>query len=277
MIYLRSKKPLLLIAGILWSAVGTLQAQQTTVMPSSFVGGNASVAYEKAWIPFHNPAALAAQTSAGVQLLYDNRYITRELSNKAMNVWFPTKYFHIGGSFTHFGFAEYQEMLLAATVARQLGERFRLGIEVDYYTVYLSPTERYAGTLTAHAGCQVKVSETVSIGFSVFNPVFSKIEAGATDKLLPVRFSLGTRWQIRGKVDWLLQVDKEVRSSVRWATGFEYVMLDFLTVRLGAYGQQSFVPTLGAGVTVSKISFDLQADYSGTLGVSLLGALRYSF
>lgn len=253
-----------------------LNAQKTTVIPSSFVGGNASVAYKNDWLPFHNPAALAGMEKIGFQLLYENRYITKELANKALNLWFPTKYLNIGASFSHFGYSEYNEMLAAVTFAREFG-KFRLGIEVDYYTLFLSQSERYKGTITAQVGAQISITDNFSIAFNAFNPTFSKVKSELVEKRLPVVFSIGTLYCIKNTVDWFVQFDKEVSSPLRWATGFEYAPVKEFIIRIGAYGYNSFIPTFGAGVKFGKFKFDVNADYNSVLGFSLIGCLGYSF
>ena len=177
-----------------------LNAQKTTVIPSSFVGGNASVAYRNYWLPFHNPAALAGAEKIGFHLLYENKYITKELSNKAMNVWFSTKYLNIGASFSHFGYSEYNEMIAAVTFARQFG-KFRLGVEIDYYTLFLSQSERYRGTITAQVGVQISITDDFSIAFNAFNPTFSKVKSELVEKRLPTIFSIGSLYRIKNVVD----------------------------------------------------------------------------
>lgn len=254
-----------------------LNAQKTTVIPSSFVGGNASVTYKNEWLPFHNPAALAGAEKIGFQLLYENRYITKELANKAFNAWFPTKYLNIGASFSHFGYSEFNEMLAAVTFARQFGKKFRLGIEIDYYTLFLSQSERYKGTITAQVGAQISITDDFSIAFNAFNPTFSKVKSVLVEQRLPTTFSLGTLYRIKNTVDWLVQLDKEVSSPLRWATGFEYAPIKEFIVRIGAYGYNNFVPTFGAGIKFGGFKFDFNADYNSALGFSIIGCFGYSF
>ena len=254
-----------------------LNAQKTTVIPASFVGGNASVAYKNEWLPFHNPAALAEAEKIGFQLLYENRYITKELANKVFNAWFPTKYLNIGASFSHFGYSEYNEMLSAVTFARQFGNRFRLGIEIDYYTVFFSQTKHYKGIITTQVGTQISITDDFSIAFNVFNPVFSKIKLDFAEKRLPTTFSIGSLYSIKNTVDWLVQLDKEVSSPLRWATGFEYAPVKEFIVRIGAYGYDNFIPTFGAGIKFGGFKFDVNADYNSVLGFSLTGCLGYKF
>jgi hypothetical protein len=252
-------------------------AQKTTVIPSTFVGGNASVAYSNDWLPFQNPAALAFQSKIGLSLLYENKYITQELANKALNVWFPTKYLNIGGSFSHFGYSEYNEMIAAITFARKFGEKFSLGAEFDYYSVYLSASERYKGIFTTQIGASVAVTDELFIAFRAFNPIFAKIKTAYTEQPLPVLFSVGSKYRIRNAVDWLVQFDKEVSSPLRWATGFEYAPVNEFIVRCGAYGYDNIVPTFGAGIRFDGFKFDISADWNSTLGFSLIGRLAYEF
>jgi len=256
--------------------ISVVCAQQTTVIPASYTAGDASVAYSNAWLPFQNPAALGGAEKMGFLLLYENKYITKELSNKVVNAWLPTKYINIGVSFSHLGYSEYNEMLAALTFARKFG-KFKLGVELDYYTLFLSQSKRYQGTLTAQVGMQVNLTEDFSLAFSAFNPVFSKVKSDLAEKRLPTVFSLGSLYKIRNTVDWYVQFDKEVSSPFRWATGFEYSPVKELIIRLGAYGYNSFVPTLGVGLRFDKFKFDISSAYSSTLGFSFLGAVGYGF
>jgi hypothetical protein len=273
-LFMRSQIVLILLFLTLATA---LNGQKTTVIPGSFVGGNASVAHKKEWLPFHNPSALSGVEKTGFRLVYENRYITKELANKAFNVWIPTKYFNIGAAFSHFGYSEYNEMLAAVTFARQFGEKFRLGAEVDYYTVFLSQSGRYQGVVTAQVGAQISITEDFTIAFNTFNPTFSKIKSELAEKHLPTVFSIGSVYTIKNTVDWLVQFDKEISSPFRWATGFEYSPVAELILRLGAYGFGNFVPTIGAGVRFSGFRFDANADYNSILGFLLIGCLGYEF
>ncbi|NCA78996.1 MAG: hypothetical protein EOM76_02240 [Sphingobacteriia bacterium] len=270
-------KKLLCLAIICLYVSQTISAQVATIIPNSYVPANASVSYVKAWLPFHNPAALSHEKIGAIQLQYDNRYITKELSTALISGCYSTPYVNIGASFSYFGYSVYNEMLAGLTFARTFGDRFSVGIEFDYYTVYFSPSERYKGTVTANIGMQAKVIQNFYISFSAFNPVFSKIKTDFLDKSLPVVFSLGTLYQITEQVDWLTQLDKEVKSPLRWATGVEYHPFKEFLVNVGVYGSDYVVPTLGIGIQFSGVEFHLNTEYHTTLGFSALGALRYTF
>lgn len=270
-------KKLVLSLGAFFLFLNSAFAEITTIVPNSYVPGNASVSYVNAWLPFHNPAALAHEKVGAIQLQYDNRYITKELNTALVSGCYSTKYVNIGASFSYFGYSVYNEMLTALTFARTFGDRFSLGIEFNYYTVFFSPTERYRGTFTANIGLQAKVIDNFYISFAAFNPVFSKIKTEFLDKSLPVVFSLGTLYQITDQVDWLVQIDKEVKSPLRWATGVEYKPFKEFIVNAGVYGSNYAVPTLGVGFHFSGFEFRLNTEYHTRLGLSALGALRYTF
>lgn len=250
-------------------------AQQTSVIPSSYVAGNASVAYQSEWLPFDNPATLGRMGSFGVGIIYENRYISPKLATKSVNTWLPTRYINIGVGFSQFGYSEYNEMLASLSFGRRFGDRFSLGAEAVYYTMFISSVNRYRGTLTAQVGAQVDVSDNFSLAFKVFNPTFSTVEGEYDKKALPTVFSLGSQYKIRQEVLWLVQFDKEITSPLRWATGFHYSVADVFVVRIGAYGYGDFRPTIGAGIRLDNWRFDLSADYNSVLGFSLLGSVGY--
>lgn len=256
-----------------------LTAQQQATLPGTYAPGDASVAYSKAWFPFSTPAALAAQQQSGIQILYENRYITKTLANKSLNLWFVTPYFNIGGSFTHFGYSSYHEMMGALTLARQLGEHVRLGVEVDYFSVYLSEIGEYHGAVTAQVGLQVVPCRHLVLGFNLFNPTFSSVKTDELSTRLPVRFQLGFCYSIGGMVDWHVEVDKTLQMPWRWATGFEYSPYDLsnFVVRLGANGSRFIQPSMGVGFEIQGFGIDVDAQYHTRLGFSLMGALRYRF
>ncbi len=255
-------------------SVGVLSyGQRTNVLPGNINPGGADVANDVRWQAFTNPAVASLSNSYMFEISYENKYLTKELSNKTISAIFPTKYFNITASFNHFGYSVYNEMLMGVGFSRNFG-RWRLGIEVDAMMVYVSPTENYACTLTGQIGAQVDVSESVTLGFSLFNPVFSSIESTAPLHL-PVRLSAGVNYRMHDKVKWLVQVDADIRNTVFWRTGFEYRPFEEFVVRAGAWGSDFIRPSIGLGMDMKGFMFDLNCEVDPRIGVCLMGALRY--
>ncbi len=265
------KHTYLILISLLYISTHTF-AQRGNILPSNTSAGGADVASTDMWQAFTNPATAALHNEYVIEAAYENRYITKELSNKTLAALFPTKHFNITASFNHFGYSVYNEMLLGVGVSRSFG-KWRLGVEVDGYMVYVSPTEKYAYTVTAQIGAQVDVSPKVTLGFSVFNPVFSSVKT-AVPIHLPVRLSVGVNYHIHKTLDWLTQIDADVRSTVYWRTGFKYSPFDEFNVKVGAYGSDFIVPTIGLGLDLKTFKFNANCEIDPRMGVNLIGAVR---
>ena len=251
----------------------SLSGQRGEIVPGSYVPGRAAAAYTGRWQPMHNPSAAAVASHTELSVTYENRYITRELSNKMVAAVVPTPYFNVSAAFNHFGYSVYNEMLAAVGFSRDFGG-WRVGVEADVYMVYLSPTERYAATVTANVGAQVDVSPAVTLGFSMFNPCFSAVRSSPVQNL-PVTVAVGVNWHIHDKVDWLVELDREISTLFHWKTGFEYRPFDVFTLRAGVYGADYAIPTLGVGFSVDDFRFEFHSELNPRLGVTLLGSLGY--
>ncbi len=265
-------KTIILIFLLMFSAL-SLSGQRGDIVPGSYAPGRAAAAYKGRWQPLHNPSAASTADKVCLSAVYENRYITRELSNKMVAAVVPTPYFNVSVAFNHFGYSVYNEMLAAVGFSRDFGV-WRIGVEADVYMVYLSPTERYVATVTANVGVQVDVSPAVTIGFSMFNPCFSAVRSYPM-QYLPVTVAVGVNWHIHDKVDWLVEIDREISTLFHWKTGFEYRPFDVFTLRAGVYGADYAIPTLGVGFRVDDFRFELHSELNPKLGVTLLGSLGY--
>ncbi len=253
----------------------SVYAQRGSILPGNTSAGTAEVANTDMWQAFGNPSTAAIHDSYVIEAAYENRYITKELSNKSLAAIIPTNYFNISAAFNHFGYSAYNEMLVGVGIARNFG-KWRLGVEVDGFMLYVSPTDKYAYTVTAQIGAQIDVSERVTLGFSIFNPVFSSIKTPIKIHL-PVKLSVGLNYKLHKTLNWLIQVDGDVRNTVYWRTGFDYSPFKEFTVRLGAYGSDFIIPTIGLGLNLDLFIFNLNCEIDPRIGVNLMGALRFEF
>ncbi len=251
-------------------------AQTTIVIPGSHLAGNASTAYQMEWIAFHNPASLATESGISLQVACENKYLTKELFNEIFGIGIHTKYLNVGATLSHFGFADYHELMAGVAFARQFADRLNIGIQANYYTVYFPQMKKYKGTVVAQVGIQCRVVKNFYLAFHAFNPTFSKIKSSEIPQKLPAIFSIGSLHVINEKVNWTAQIDKNVYGAWRWALGVEYAPVKQFTVRVGGYGQD-FVPTLGVGLRFGEFRFNLHCEYHLKLGLCTLGMLSYRF
>lgn len=256
---------LLLVVYLFFSEIS---AQISTITPSSSSIAQTSVADKNNWSGFTNPAMLGylEQTEFGFQ--FDNKYLLNELSTKSLEVGFPSRLICTGISFSHFGYSQYHDMLAGIGFARNFSNKFAMGVQANYFTTYFSASNSYRGTFFPQVGLSVQLSPSFNIGFNASNPFQSTIKTEYVTKRLPSVFSFGTGYSFSLEFIWRTQIDKEVSSNYRFATGFDYQMLEKVTVKVGAYGSDYLIPCLGMGLKLGSFLIDLNCELHPILGLN---------
>jgi len=255
----------------------SLHSQISTIIPSSPAIALTSVADTHNWTAFNNPAMLGYLDKPEFALQFENRYLLSELSTKSIQLALPSSLMNGGLSFSHFGYSLYHEMLLGLCFARNFSDKFAMGVQLNYYTAFFSASNSNHGTFLPQIGISVKLSPDFSLGFNTFNPFQSNIKTELVIKRLPSTFCLGTEYFFSGDFVWRTQVDKEVSSNYRFATGFEYQMLHNLAFKLGGYSSDYLVPCLGVGFKTGAFLIDLNCEMHPLLGLNTLAAIKYRF
>ena len=253
-----------------------IQAQSNVIIPESYAAGNASVAREGDWIPFHNPAVLEEITETKIAMLVENQLAVSELSTEAASIQFPINPIKIGVAISHFGFSTYSEMLAGLALAHTFDKLLTLGIQFNYYSTSFSREPVNKGAILVQIGLLSEVSPNFYIGFSAFNPTRQNIHYQFVTKNIPSVFTIGTSYRFSKDFVCLTQLTKEIDSNIQWAFGFEYQPVDMLTMRLGGYGSP-FIPTLGAGVKMNQFRVNVNFERHPVLGITSIGGLQYVF
>lgn len=259
------------------SLLFSVSAQIAPVVPWSTSIANTSVAVQDEWNAFQNVAALAHVNKMEFSAQYENRFMIKELSTQSVQAGFNAKYVNVGVAFSYHGYSVYNEMIAGLGIARNFGNKFSMGVQFDYYTAYFSAAEesRYRGAVVAQIGVVSHIFDDFTVGFHTFNPFQTNIKTNYTTKRLPSIFSIGTNYEFAKNTKWLIQVDKETSSNFRFATGFEYTMIDALTVKMGAYASDYLVPALGIGIHLGNFHFNLNGELHPQLGINTLANLKY--
>ncbi len=252
-------------------------SQISNTLPGSSAIAGTSVSDSRNWSAFNNPAMLGYIDKSEIGLQYNNQYLIPELSTKSVHFGLPSNLLNTGLSFSHFGYSRYHEMILGVGFARNFSDKFALGVQFNYYSAFFNATNSYRGALLPQIGLSVKFSPNFNIGFNTFNPFQSNIPTEFVIKRLPSVFSLGSEYFFSPELVWRTQIDKEVSSNYRFATGFEYQMLQNFKVKLGAYGSDYLVSCFGLGFKTGSFLIDLNCDLHPLLGVNTLAAIKYRF
>ena len=251
-------------------------AQVQEILPSGVAPAGADVVFTERWLAFSNPAILSREERVAVSVGYENRYFAAELSDEYLSVAVPTKYFNVGASFNFFGYANYHEIMAALTMARRFGI-VAMGVEFDYFNMFLPDEVGYRHAFTAQVGLQVDVTEQCVLGFRMFNPSFTQIDYNDVARRLPVMMHVGCNYTFIDDLDVLIEVGYVLNQGVDWAVGMEYRIMPELLVRAGAHGADYVIPSLGVGIAFAGFRFDLMAEADFRIGMSLLSNLSYRF
>jgi len=255
----------------------TIFGQITESLPAAGSIANTSTADAHLWSAFHNPAAIASTTSLSGELFYHSRFQINELASKGGQVLLPTQYVNIGAAFSYTGYSLYHEVLAGIGFARNFSDKFLLGVQFNYYTAYFTETNRYRGMLLAQIGLLVHLSPKIDIGFNTFNPFQSRLKTEYTEKRIASVYSMGAAYYFAPELASRIQVDRELNGSYWLSAGFEYTILERITVKLGGYGSGYFVPAIGVGIKYGKFTAGVNGEMHPLLGLNFSGRLGYSF
>jgi hypothetical protein len=167
-----------------------VQAQISNVVPNSQKHCDAVFDMQR-WSAFANPAALCSAEVPEAGIAFENRYMLSELSTKSIDFALPLKYLSTGISASHFGFATYHEILVGVSFARDFSSHFSFGVAFNYFSTYFAESSRYSGILFPQIGLQTRLTPSIHLGFSVFNPFQSHIVYEQNIKRLRSVFRLG--------------------------------------------------------------------------------------
>ncbi len=250
-------------------------AFSNTIIIENNAKTNIGVAHPTYWSPFENAATLANVSTFEGSLLFQNRFNVKEISTKSVQTALHTSPVNIGIAFSSFGFSNYNENIASISFARKFSKKFMLGLSFDYYFIYFSKNEGYKGKLLPQIGLLSQLSEKLYIGFQAFNPTQAIIKTSYFDKEIPSIFSLATNYYFAKNLLGGIELDKEIRSDVRIAAGFEYQIVDMLLLKLGCSHYKNFIPNIGVGLKIG--GFDLQTNFNihATLGITSSIALTY--
>ena len=251
-------------------------AQVQEILPSGIAPAGADVVFTERWLAFANPATLSREESVMASVGYENRYFSEELSDEYLSLAIPSKFFNVGVAFNFFGYADYHEMMAAVTVARRFGVA-AVGIEFDYFNMFLPDEVGYRHAFTAQVGLQLDVTDRCVVGFRMFNPSFSRIDYNDVARRLPVMMHVGCNYRFVDNLDLLVEVGYVLDRGVDWAVGMGYRLMPELLVMAGARGCDYVIPSLGVGVCFAGFRFDLTAEADFRIGTSLLSNLSYKF
>lgn len=236
---------------------------------------NASVTLYDFWSVSHNQAGLARMENLAVGVYFENRFLAEELNFGAGAVVYPTRSGVLGVSFTYFGFELYNETKIGLAYARDFGERFSIGMQLNYQNTSIGENYGNKGNITAELGAIFHLLPQLSIGAHIFNPARAKIGDFA-DERIPTILKTGLGYEFSERVLVVVEAEQSINHEPVFKAGIEYQIIDPLYVR-GGIGTNPNSNSFGFGLEMKNLQIDLATSYHYILGYSPQISMIYNF
>lgn len=261
-------KPAFIIPCFLLFISNALWGQASNVIPSSNAVANIQTPRTDGWTSFHNPASLIQDNPFQAAVQYENRYLLAALNTASLQAAYCNPYVNVGVGFSFFGYSKYQEMMAGITLAHSFN-RFSIGLQTNYLTIYCGDEIKYRGTIFPQVGVTVDITSHLTLGLHSFNPFLQKIRIDdECRKALPSIYSVGADYRFADHLRWAVQADYDIRSTFRIATAFEWEAIEQLVLKLGAYYYTQFVGCMGISVRRKGLILDTNFELNPRLGLT---------
>jgi len=235
-----------------------------------------SVAFTDFWNIQNNQAGIALIDKISFGIYYENRFLINQLSMKCGAVVMPTKIGVLGASFNHFGYSLYNDMKIGLAYARSFGPYFRIGIQLDYLRTTMGDNYGSKSNITFETGIQSDVTETVTIGAYVFNPVAVKLADYENEKV-PSIFRFGIGWKVSNNLFITVEAEKNTAvNPIIVRGGIEYSIKEKFFIR-GGFSTMQEIFSMGFGMKIKFLRFDISAVMHQSLGFSPQSDLVFQF
>ncbi|MFO8086179.1 MAG: hypothetical protein R6T91_00045 [Bacteroidales bacterium] len=241
--------------------------------------GGAAVADHDVFSVLNNPAAMGQIERMAAGVFFESRYAMSEFSTSGAAFFLPAGSGGFGLAFSYYGFEIYNEKRFVLAYGRQLFPGLRGGLSFDYLHTHLDDESGYLtgskGVITFQGGLQADLSDRVSLGASVFNPL--NVELSDYENLAIATFiRFGLAYKPDESFLLLAEAEQNLKYAMRLKAGVEYEISDKVLAR-GGIKTNPAEYSFGVGLLFNGLQFDISAAYHLVLGTSPHGSLMYDF
>jgi len=230
------------------------------------VGGmaNNGVTFIDAFSYHHNPGALGFVEEGTAGISYESRYALKELQSQSIAVAVPLKVGVISGGGQFYGYETYRTTRAGLGYSMKLSEKISAGVQFNYLGMNLGSYYGSKHGISAELGALAKLTDKVSIGFSVVNLGRAKL-ADFKDDRFGTLLRLGISYQLIEELLIVAEIEQEVTYDTRLRAGIEYHPIDLLYIRAGVQGAPMDF-AFGFGLKYERFKLDLSTQYNQVLG-----------
>ncbi|MDR1879453.1 MAG: hypothetical protein LBQ78_00785 [Tannerellaceae bacterium] len=224
-----------------------------------------------------NPALVALSEDKLIRMGYFNRYNLRELGTVSGSFYFPNDLLSAGMNISSFGYDAYRESLFRLFAGKRLGERWALGVGIQYALLQTELFEEAPSRLSADMGLTFSPVDNLLTGLLIMN--VPSVKLGGKD--IDVKdfsfyyIQVGFQWEFINNLFISGHLGNDGERALSGGLGMEYVPFERFSLRAGVAGEP-FLPSFGAGYGFRHFGVDVSVVYHPVLGASTGFGLSYT-
>lgn len=227
----------------------------------------ASVTVTDIWSSANNQAGLGYLEQTIATMYYENRLNVKSLSIQAGAFAIPVQSTVIGINYRYLGYSKYNESKFGLAVAKKLGTKFSLGVQVDYLHTHFVPEYGNFGALCGEVGLLCEPVEHLIVGIHLFNVSRSKQKASPNEEI-PTVMRFGAGYTVQDKATVYFETEKDLRMDAVFKGGLEYTPVDNLFLRCGLSTGPAHQYAFGLGYELKRMVIDLAFSHHRYFGYS---------
>lgn len=240
---------------------------------SQGMAGCGTALHNDVWGVQNNIASLADLESFSAGIFYESRFMMSELGMKAFAAGMPMKFGTFGLNVSSFGYSQYGEMKAGLGYSKKLGERFSMGVQLDYFNTRIGENYGSSSAVGGEIGILAEPVKNLTVGLHLFNPTRSKLNGNLTERI-PTIMRFGLSYKFSDQVFVIAEAEKDVDYKTTFRGGLEYRPLPAFYIRAGAASNPGLV-AMGFGVVMKKFRLDIASSFHSQLGFSPSVGLQY--
>jgi hypothetical protein len=214
-----------------------------------------------------NPAGIAEEQAFSAGSYYQSVFLMKQLSAAGFACVLPAgKAGNVGVAYKQFGYSLYKEQIAGLAFSRAFGTAVSVGIRFDYLSTRFGNDYGGSSTFTGTAGLIARVTESLRLGVSVFNPQRALMSDNGNYRY-PAIMQAGCSWTFGTHTELEFGVSKSGNGKPILQCMVQYRASDRFKLFAGvSNGYEPF--SLGYSFRVHKIEIGMSSGYHYWLGFS---------
>lgn len=226
--------------------------------------------------PLFNPALVSKESHKAIGINYFNYYGLKELGTVNVAFSYPNDFLSAGVNISSFGYDKYRRSMFRLFLGKSLGERWSIGISLQYTLLQTELTERDPQYLSTDVGVMFTPVEKLLIGMLIQDcpSVGLRKDNAEIEPIVCYSLQVGFQWEVINNLLIVGNAETDKQTAVSGRFGMEYQLMDGFYVRTGIM-IKPLLPTLGVGYRLSSFVIDMATQYHPVLGMSMGVGLKY--